>query len=208
MWLHPTEFGRDDVSCRTSGAHRPGVDVDQGGGPRCPYIDSVEFIVVSQQIQYVGRIRPVQHRQRRRQTQGFAVTGDQLMGNGMEGAALQSAAGVVPGAHRRGPGQHVVGGATGEGQQQHPLRRHPAIDQAGDPRGECPGLPGARTGQDDERPVAVRGGRQLCVVEPGVPPLIEHTSDSTAWWRAYRSVSVAVSGEASVPRRQVGRPPP
>ena len=50
-------------------------------------------------------------------------------------------------------------GAAGEGEQEDALGRDAALDEMGDAVDERARLPGAGAGDDEERAVAVRGGR-------------------------------------------------
>ena len=178
------------------GAHRPGVDVDQGRRPRHAGLDAVQRVVVTQQVHQVGGIGAVENRDRRRQTECLGVAGDHLVGDRVEGAALQPPSRVGPGAHGRRPGHHVVGGAAGERQQQDPFRRDPPIDQTRHPRRQGPGLAGTRAGQDHQRSIAVRGRRQLGVVQAEIPPTVEHTCDPSPAGAVSRS---GAPGPAMVP---------
>ena len=58
-------------------------------------------------------------------------------------------------------------GAARERQQEDPLGRHPAIDQVRDAMDERTRLAGPGAGDDEQRPVAVRRARPLCLVELG-----------------------------------------
>jgi hypothetical protein len=81
----------------------------------------------------------------------------------MEGAPLDLLGG--------GPDQafaapdHLLGGPTGEGEQEDAPRRNAAADEGGDPVDERPGLPRAGTGHDEERGVPMGGGVGLGGVE-------------------------------------------
>ena len=180
MWLQPRKIGGDQRPRRGAGAHRPGVQVDQRRRIGHPRVLVGQAVIMPEQIHRVGRIGPVQHRHLLRQSQHFGVPRNQLVRNGMEGAALQAARRLLPGAHGRGPAEHVVSGTTGEGEQQDPLGRDTTIDQVRHPRRQRPGLSGAGARQDDQRRVAVGGRRQLGVIQPGVPTSVEHTSEHSA----------------------------
>ena len=61
---------------------------------------------------------------------------------------------------------HLPGGFVGEGDGQGLVRLYlPAFDEISKPVGEHPGLPGARAGQDQQRPRRLEDGLLLAVVE-------------------------------------------
>ena len=61
--------------------------------------------------------------------------------------------------------EHLARGAAREREQQDPLGRHAAVDQAGDPAGQRPRLAGAGAGHDQQRPAEVLDGLALLGVE-------------------------------------------
>ncbi|MCU1492366.1 MAG: hypothetical protein JWO62_130 [Acidimicrobiaceae bacterium] len=74
-----------------------------------------------------------------------------LVGDGVEGPTAEPSAEVRPPREGRGPGEHVVGGTSREGEEQDALGRHPPFEQARDACGEGARLAGACPGDDDER---------------------------------------------------------
>ena len=100
----------------------------------------------------------------------------------MEGASPHSAAGGTGGARAAlgfelaqypvHASQHLGRGAPGEGQQQDVSGIGAGRDLVGDPMGQSGRLPGARTGDDEQGFVPVRGRRALLFVQ-----LLEHGPD-------------------------------
>jgi hypothetical protein len=66
-------------------------------------------------------------------------------------------------------GQHLVGRATRESEKQNTLRWNAFVDELRDSTGERLGLAGARAGDDQERPVAVRHRLALRRIQPLQP---------------------------------------
>ena len=93
------------------------------------------------------------------------VFDDQPVRDRMERAAPHPPRRRAVAAQRGGAGHHVRRRAAGERQQQHPLGRHPALEQRRDPTGERAGLAGAGAGHDHQRPVAVLDGTHLRFVQ-------------------------------------------
>jgi hypothetical protein len=74
----------------------------------------------------------------------------QLVGHGVERAAPQRAAGVRVAADGGGSGEHVVGGAAGEGQKQYAGGVDSAIDEVGNPGHQRARLARPCAGQDHQ----------------------------------------------------------
>ena len=89
---------------------------------------------------------------------------DDPVGDRVEGPAGDPPVGR-PGAGS-GPGQHVVGGAAGEGEQQDPAGLHALLAQPGGAGHQRARLPGAGAGQDQQRPARVRRRPALFFVQP------------------------------------------
>lgn len=123
----------------------------------------------AQEIHQVLRARRIEHSESLGKIEDRRVCGDMPVGDGVEGATARSA--IPPGADQvEGPGQHLVGGPAGEGEEEDALGRYTPIEQARQARDERPGLAGPGSRDHHERPLAMRRDRQLRVVEPVVPP--------------------------------------
>ena len=175
MRLQPGEVAGQHGPRRYARADRTRVQVDERRGCRHPRGPLGQTVIVPEQVHRIDRIGTIQDRHRCGQSQGFGVGRDHLVRDGMERPALQASRGLGTGAHGGGPGHHVVGRPTREGEQEDPLRRDATVDQACNPGGQRSCLPRPGSRQDDQRRLAVSGGRQLCVVQTSVPPGIEHT---------------------------------
>lgn len=115
------------------------------------------------------RIALVEHGEALVQSDGTTLDAQQPVGDGVERPAPDPFGGGLFG-ELAGSGQHLLGGAPGECQQQDPLRRHAPLDQMSDPRRERPGLAGAGTGDDQQRRPLVGHRRSLGGIEPPHPP--------------------------------------
>ena len=179
MRLAPRELCGDDVAGRLAGVDRPGVDVQQRLAVRVALATAGESVIVAQQVHQVAGVARVEHRQRRRLAQGLGVGGHQTVGDRVECPAPQLARRVAPVADRRRPGQHLVGRAARERQQQDPLGLDAPVDEGRDPGDQRAGLAGPRARHHDQRTVTVRCGGQLRVVKSRIPTRVEHVSDDT-----------------------------
>ena len=172
--LAPREAGRHHLADRPPGVDAAGVDVRARRRPRCPLSGAVETMVRPQHVQQVGGVALVQDGELRRQRERLRVLPDDLVRDGVEGPAADSPGRALE--PRPGPGEHVAGGAAGEGQQQDPAGRHPlAAVQPRRPSDQRPSLPGARPGQHQERTALLRDRPLLLLVQPVEHrALIEH----------------------------------
>src|SRR3954453_10702352 len=109
------------------------------------------------------------------------------MRDGMKGATPHPPGRPARAAQRGRPGEHLLRRAAGEGEQEHPLGRHVALQQGGHPARQGAGLAGTGSGDDDERPVAVQRRYQLPVVEVIGPARIENMCDPSPWLAGFRS---------------------
>ena len=107
---------------------------------------------------------------------------DQPVGNRVKGTAEDAQRPLTR--ERADPSEHLTRRTAGEGQDEEPFRRDALIDEPRDPRGQCPRLSGAGTGDDEQRLVRRRRRRdRLCLVERSAEAArIEHTFDTTASW--------------------------
>jgi len=168
--LAPREAGRHHLADRPPGIDAAGVDIRARRRPRRALSGAVKTMVRPQHVQQVGGVALVQDGELRRQRERLRVLPDDLVRDGVEGPAADPAGPLNPLRRavepRRGPGEHVAGGAAGEGQQQDPAGRHPlAAVQPRRPRDQRPGLPGARPGQHQQRTAVLRGRPPLLLVE-------------------------------------------
>ena len=129
-----------------------------------PALAGDQAVLGPQGVHQVGHVGRVDDAELRRQRERLGVRPDDLMGYRVEGAADDPVGGAR--AARRDPGQHVVRGPAGEGQQQDPAGRRALAAQPARPGDQGPGLAGARPGQDQQRPGLMRGRPALVVVEP------------------------------------------
>ena len=127
---------------------RARVDVDQRVAAGESLIRPRQVVIGSQQIHEIARVGWVEHRQRRGQPERLGVRRDKFVRDGVERAPPELTTGKVA-ADRGGAGEHVVGGATSEREQQDPRRVDAAVDQLGYPRDEGSRLAGAGARQDD-----------------------------------------------------------
>jgi hypothetical protein len=164
----PGEAGRDHLPDRELGVHAPAVDVGADRGARCPPVGAGQAVVGAQRVQHVRDVGGVDDAERGRQRERLGVRPDDPVRHRVKRPPADPPARGGR-RHRRDPGQHVVGGAAGERQQQDPA----GLDALGpEPRGACDqraGLAGSRPGQHQQRPARVRRGPALGVVE-----LVEH----------------------------------
>ena len=159
----PREALGHHLDYRGAGVHAARVDVRAGRRPRCPPPGADQVVVGAQRVQHVGDVGRVDDREVGRQRERLRVGPDQPVRDGVKGAPGDPVGGRR--VRRVGPGQHVVGGPAGEGQQQDPAGLSALVTQPGGPRHQRPGLPGARPGQDQQRPAGVGRRRPLLVVE-------------------------------------------
>ena len=119
-------------------------------------------------------IRAIEDREAGREADRLAVDAQEARRHGVERAAPYACTGSrrrqVVGARCGSQesvdaSEHLLGSASGEGEEQDPTGRHPPGDKMGDAVGECRGLAGAGTGDDEEWPAPVRCGSTLRVVE-------------------------------------------
>ncbi len=102
------------------GVHAPGVDVGAHRGPRRPALRADQAVLGPAGVQQVRHVRRVDHGELGWQRERLRVLADDPVGDRVEGPAGDPPAGRP--AHAGGAGQHVVGGAAGERQQQDPVR--------------------------------------------------------------------------------------
>ena len=87
------------------------------------------------------------------------------MPNGVEGAAVDPRAGRSDEAFR--PGQHLRGGAAGEGEEENALWRDSPLDQRGNAMDEGARLSGTGAGNDEQWRISECDGARLIRVERG-----------------------------------------
>ena len=136
-------------------------------------------MVVAEQIEKIGRVARIDDRKLGEAELG-GVFRHESMGHGVERAAPHPPRSFTIRAQQGGARQHVVGRATREGEQQDALGRGAPLQQVGDAARQGAGLPGAGSRENDQRLFAMRHRRQLGVIQPGIPPRIEHTVDCKA----------------------------
>jgi hypothetical protein len=164
LLLAPREVAPQNRRQLGAGVHGPRVDGAEGGLAREAALACAEAQVATDQVEQVGRVGLVQHREVGGDADGPAVQSKQPIPEGVEGAAPHPAADTPP-HHQVGPGQHLLGRPAGEGQEQDPLGTNAALDKVGDPTGECEGLPAPGTGHDQERTPRVADGSLLLPVQ-------------------------------------------
>ncbi len=80
-----------------------------------------------------------------------------VVADGVEGAAHDLGEGTLE--QVRGPGEHLLAGLAGEGEEQNVGRVHPLVHQIGQAVDQGPGLAAPRPGDDQHRPFG--GGDRL-----------------------------------------------
>ncbi len=98
-------------------------------------------MLAAEQVHEVAGLGGVDDAEPLGQPESLGIGGDIAVSHGVERAAAGSLVAAQSG-QRRGPGQHLVGRPPGEGQKQDAFGCYPPLEQAGDPRGESPGLAG------------------------------------------------------------------
>ena len=139
-------------------------------------------------------VAAVEDREVRLQADVARVDAQQARGDGVEGAAPDALAAArrVPaeapplprgrlGQQRVDAPQHLGGGAAREREQQDAPRVGAAGDEVRDAVHQRGGLAGAGAGDDEQRPVAVRGGGELLGIE-----VVEHGRTPVRYRRAHR----------------------
>ena len=94
---------------------------------------------------------------------GRTEAAKQAMGGAVERAAVHLPA--RPADQLRRAGEHLLGGAAREGEEEDPLGGDARFDEMGDAIDERPGLSGAGAGDDEERTVSKSGGGGLLGVQ-------------------------------------------
>ena len=172
----------DDLAQRPAGVDGAGVEVEQDRLARETSPGRVGHeVVVTHEVDEVGRVAGVEDREALGQAERVGMVAQHAVGHRVERAALHPAVAPAAAASHAGEqglaaGQHLPGGAAGEGQQQDALGRRAGLDQPRHPAGQGRGLARARAGQDAQRGVAheARGGA-LLVVQPR--QRLEHVFD-------------------------------
>jgi len=125
-------------------------------------------------VHQVLGVAAVHDREVRLHPQVACVDAQQPGGHRVEGTAPHPSARERRPAHfcrrtqeRIDTAHHLAGCSAGEGEQQDAAGLGAARDEVGDAVGERGGLAGAGAGHDEQRAVAVRGGRALLGVEVG-----------------------------------------
>ena len=122
-------------------------------------------MLLADEIEHVGRVAGVEQREVGREAERDRVLAHEPVPDRVERAAEHAARAAA--GRRARPVDHLARGPPGEGQEQDPLVRHPALDEAGDPRAERRRLARPRAGEHEQVPAVVVGGGALLVVETG-----------------------------------------
>ena len=156
------------VAERLAGVHGAGVDAGDRLLAREATLARAEPEFVAQQVHHVGGVGLVEHGERGVEPQRASVQPQQAVADRMERAApdarrVDARTGI--GRHALGARGHLARRTPAEREQQHTLGPHAVGEQAADPGGEGGRLAGARAGDDQQRPLPVRDGLALGVVQ-------------------------------------------
>ena len=178
----PGEMRLHGLFHRLAGVDAAAVDVHAGALEGKAPVVLVEAEFGAQYAHEVFGVAAVEDGEGGLQAYRPAVQAEEACGRGVEGASPHSAAGGAGGARAAlgfelaqypvHAAQHLGRGAPGEGQQQDVSGIGAGRDLVGDAMGQSGRLPGARTGDDEQGLVPVRGRRALLFVQ-----LLEHGPD-------------------------------
>ncbi len=172
--LAPRESRLEHVAERLGGVHAAGVDVEARPLLREPSRSGAEVELRTRCVHEVFRVGAVKDRESRREPDRPAVHPQQSRGHRVERASPDRGAGArvrelpaigCAAQQRLSAPEHLVGGASGEGQEKDASRRRPPGDQVCHAVGECGGLAGPRPGHDEQGAVTVGDRSALRVVE-------------------------------------------
>ncbi len=175
LLLAPGEVPSKDNRELLSGIHCPRVDCPQGVLAGEAPLPGAQAHVVSDQVEEIGRVGLVQHREVGGDPDGPTVQAKQPITERVEGAAPHLAADPSSD-HPLGPGEHLSSGPARERQQQDPLGTNAPVDELGHAAREGEGLDAPRTGHHEEGTADVGDGGPLLRVQlvgpygHGLPP--------------------------------------
>ena len=165
MLLAPRKRLGEHLGKRSLRVDRARVDIEQRALLRKPPPALRVSVFLAYQVEHVRGVSCVEHPEAGRQPERRRVPTDEMVGDGMEGAA-QHAAGAVRHRHQRPRAlQHLPRRATRERQQQDPLRRHPAGDEPRDPSAKRRRLTRPRPGQDQQGAARMTNRRTLFAIQ-------------------------------------------
>ena len=160
----PRVLGLEDVGELDLGVHRPRVDVGERLLAREAPFALAESELAADQVHEVGRVRPVEHGEARRQAERASVESQEPVRRGVERAAPHTPEPSLAG-QALGPREHLARGPAREREQQDALGWHAAVDQPGHPARERPRLARSGTRHHQERAAEMLDRRALLRVQ-------------------------------------------
>jgi hypothetical protein len=138
--LTPREMLGHDMGQLPLGVDAAGVEVEQRLLAREPRLPVREAVLLTQELEEIGRVRGVKNPHLLRQAERRRVSADHVVGNRVEGATDDAPARLRR--HQRpSASEHLAGRPAGEREQQKPLRRNTTQNVPRDPRTERRRLP-------------------------------------------------------------------